>query len=196
MLAARAVFLLHTVWWGMYLLGIATRRASADPDPSPAAEAPRTAPLSRIAVGIHSALIVALYPLLWVATDGPQDFAGTVGVRKALSAVVLLLGAGLIGWTTWSFRSYRLRAQLDPGHQLATSGPFAHVRHPIYLAFVLLGVGSALWAPTPPLVAVAIGLAVVGDWRARAEEVLLVGAFGAAYRDYMTRTARLVPGIY
>jgi len=35
-----------------------------------------------------------------------------------------------------------------------------------------------------------------GDIRARAEEKILLQAFGERYRDYMKRARRLIPGLY
>ena len=197
MTAARIVFVLHTLWWCLYLAGIAARRG--DPDRSARADtvaSTRAAPLSRLAVVLHSVLIVGMYPLLWSATSAPTAFEGAAGLRKAAAAVLLVGGAGLVGWTTRSFRSYRLRAHLDPGHELSTDGPFRYVRHPIYLAFILLGTGTALWAPTPELIATAVGLAAVGDWRARGEERLLSVGFGQRYVEYMKTTRRLLPRVY
>ena len=101
-----------------------------------------------------------------------------------------------MGWTFWVFESWRLRAKIESDHQLTTDGPFRHVRHPIYLAIDLLALGSAIWAP---LLFTFLGLALIaiaGDLRARAEEKVLLTAFGDRYREYMKRTYRFIPGIY
>jgi protein-S-isoprenylcysteine O-methyltransferase Ste14 len=37
--------------------------------------------------------------------------------------------------------------KIEPGHQLATNGPFRLVRHPIYLGVDLMVLGTALWIP-------------------------------------------------
>ena len=47
-----------------------------------------------------------------------------------------------------TFRSWRFRATLDKGHQLATGGPFSLLRHPIYMGLNLLALGRAIWVPT------------------------------------------------
>jgi len=107
-----------------------------------------------------------------------------------------VLATALVVWALAVFRSWRLAARIEAGHELCTAGPFREVRHPIYLATLLLNVGTFLWIPT---VLVALGGAICGiaaDRRARAEERLLFEAFGSAYRDYASGVKRFVPGIY
>jgi len=60
----------------------------------------------------------------------------------------------------------------------------------------LLAVGTAVWIPTPIILAATALMIVGGDIRARAEEGILLAAFGDAYRDYAARTKRFFPGIY
>jgi protein-S-isoprenylcysteine O-methyltransferase Ste14 len=95
-----------------------------------------------------------------------------------------------------SFRSWRFAAKLDEGHRLATGGPFGFVRHPIYLGLALIGFGTFLWAPTILVLGGFVLLAVTGDMRARAEEVILRQAFGADYESYSAKTKRFLPGLY
>jgi protein-S-isoprenylcysteine O-methyltransferase Ste14 len=66
----------------------------------------------------------------------------------------------------------------------------------MYVAVDLLALGSAAWVPTRLVIVGALLLLVGGDLRARAEEKVLVEAFGRRYRDYMTRVRRMLPGIY
>ena len=101
-----------------------------------------------------------------------------------------------MSWALVYFRSWRFRAQLDKGHQLATGGPFKFMRHPLYMGLNLLAFGTALWIPTI-FIWVGFALMVFGsDLRGRAEEKLLEGTFGDSYREYCSKTRRFVPGIY
>ena len=84
----------------------------------------------------------------------------------------------------------------DPSEPLATGGVFRLVRHPGYLANVLLGLGCAV------LFASTIGLALTPVWlaafwlHALIEEEALKAKYGALYEAYMGRVrARLVPGV-
>jgi protein-S-isoprenylcysteine O-methyltransferase Ste14 len=119
-----------------------------------------------------------------------------VTVRGTLGAVLLLCAALLMTWSIVALRSWRLLPIVDPGHELCMTGPYGVVRHPMYLALDLLGLGSAVWVGTA-LVAVAATLLVVGgDLRARREEKALVEVFGDRYRGYMMRVGRTIPFLY
>jgi protein-S-isoprenylcysteine O-methyltransferase Ste14 len=79
-----------------------------------------------------------------------------------VGSTVIASGAALVAWALVYFRSWRVRAKLEAGHQLATGGPFRTLRHPIYMGLNLLALGTALWVPTT-LVWVACGLMAVGS---------------------------------
>ena len=72
--------------------------------------------------------------------------------------------------------------------RIASTGPYARIRHPQYAAFILVMAGFLLQWPTvitlilvPILVAIYVRLA-------RREEVQAIVAFGEDYRIYMTKT--------
>ncbi len=113
-----------------------------------------------------------------------------------LGALVILSGAALMCWAMSYFRSWRLHAKIDTGHELATGGPFAWLRHPIYAGIDLLAIGTVLWLPTQTEMLAVLLLIIGSDLRARAEEIVLVKAFGETYTTYMARTKRFIPGLY
>ena len=83
-----------------------------------------------------------------------------------------------------------------PAHQLVTSGPYRHVRHPFYAA-CLLGVVAVELALASYLLLLLFPIAVIGlSIVARAEERNLELAYGEKYRQYMRRTWRFVPLVY
>jgi protein-S-isoprenylcysteine O-methyltransferase Ste14 len=91
-------------------------------------------------------------------------------------------------------KQWSLTARLLESHELVTSGPFAHVRHPIYSALLGLLVATASVLATPPGAAAAIIVYLLGTHlRATREERLLLGMFGDGYRDYARRVPRLLP---
>jgi len=116
----------------------------------------------------------------------------------ALSAVVLCLGmAG-----AWLFdRSARalganwsLVARMRVDHGLVQSGPFARVRHPIYLAMLLLLAALGLGLGHIAGLLVAIPVFLVGTAiRVHEEERLLRQQFGRAYDDYASVTPAFIP---
>ena len=195
-----AIYAVHGAFWsafGLTLLVLRLReRGAANASASaPAAREEQSAPFSRALVWFHMLAFFAMY-----FGSGNAVFLRRVPewfpLQRLAGAGVIAAGAALMSWALVYFRSWRFRAKLDEGHQLATGGPFRFVRHPIYMGLNLLALGSAIWVPTA-ILWVAFGLMVVGsDLRGRAEEKLLSQAFGPAYRDYCARTRRFVPGVY
>ena len=140
-------------------------------------------------------LILRARKRLGTATSEPT--AAPPQERTArFSRAVIASGAVLMNWAMVHFRSWRFRATLAEGHELATGGPFRFVRHPIYMGFNLLALGNAIMVPTPLVWAGFVLMGLGSDLRARVEERLLVQAFGHTYSNYMERTRRFIPGIY
>ena len=106
-------------------------------------------------------------------------------------AVVLFFWAARTMGANWS-----IVARMRQGHELVTGGPFAMVRHPIYLAMLLFMLSlaaataheTALWAALPVFV---LGTLI----RTTREEALLRVQFGAAYEAYAARVKRFIPGV-
>ena len=138
-------------------------------------------------------------PLIWIAS--PAFSFAEYPLRAApLAAGILCLVAGL-----WLF--YRSHADLGTNwsvtlqvreqHQLITRGVYRRIRHPMYAALLLYGVGQALALPNwiaGPSYLVAVG--ILYAFRVGAEERMMLAQFGDDYAAYMTRTKRLVPGIW
>ena len=85
--------------------------------------------------------------------------------------------------------------------KLVTDGPFAFLRNPVYLGYMLVGVGFSLAAGFEPL-PLALGglyLAVAIPnyiFRIRQEEKLLFNEFGEKYMDYKKKVKwRLLPSL-
>lgn len=117
-------------------------------------------------------------------------------LRAVVGSVVLVAAAALGGWSLAHLRSWRFLAVLDETHELCTTGPYAWVRHPIYAAIDLVGLGTALWVPNVGVLAGALCFVIGGELRARSEESALLERFGDRYRDYAHRVRRLIPGVY
>ena len=77
---------------------------------------------------------------------------------------------------------------------LATTGPYARVRHPQYAGFVLIMFGFLLQWPTLITLVMFPILVFMYAWLARREEADMVREFGDEYRQYAARTPRFFPG--
>lgn len=110
----------------------------------------------------------------------------------AISAVVITFSAVRILGKEWS-----VTARVLEGHKLATKGPYAFVRHPIYTGMfgMLLATGLAVGQWISVLVAIAVFF--VGTIiRIRSEEKLLHEAFGSEFETYAQRVSAFIPGLY
>lgn len=123
------------------------------------------------------------------------DVERSVSPRGLAGAGTIVAGAALLTWSLAALRSWRFLPEIEPDHELCTTGPFALVRHPTYLALDLLGLGSLIWHVSVPMAVAAALLVLGGDLRARVEERALVESFGDRYRDYMMRVPRMIPGL-
>ena len=114
-----------------------------------------------------------------------------------VGVVVFAAGGALRLWPVFVLgRRFSGLVAIQPGHTLVTNGIYRVIRNPSYLGLLLTalgwslgfrsGVGLLLLAlVVPPLLL-----------RIHAEERLLETQFGDEYRAYISRTWRLIPGIY
>jgi methanethiol S-methyltransferase len=77
--------------------------------------------------------------------------------------------------------------------ELATTGPYAYVRHPQYAAFVVIMFGFLLQWPTPPTLVMFPILTWAYVRLARREEAEVRAVFGPAYARYAAVTPAFVP---
>ena len=78
-------------------------------------------------------------------------------------------------------------------NELATAGPYEHLRHPQYVAFVMILFGFLLQWPTLLTLAMFPILALMYARLASSEEAEMRQRFGATYEQWAARTPRFVP---
>jgi protein-S-isoprenylcysteine O-methyltransferase Ste14 len=190
------LYVVHIAFWASFGITRALLRRRPDAAPETVAAAQEyTAPFSRTVLAFHMLGFGVLYFGIGnavLARRVPAWFTG----QRVVGTLVIALGAAVMSWALMSFHSWRFRAKLDQGHQLATNGAFRLMRHPIYSGLTLLALGSAIWAPTVVIWSGFALIAVGSELRARSEEVLLKQAFGDAYVEYSRRTRRFIPFVY
>ena len=91
--------------------------------------------------------------------------------------------------------SWRVLYQAQQEHKLATTGPYAHVRHPQYVGFIGIMLGFLLQWPTIPTLVMFPILVTMYVKLARREERDVLAEFGAAYGHYAEETPAFVPRI-
>jgi protein-S-isoprenylcysteine O-methyltransferase Ste14 len=90
-------------------------------------------------------------------------------------------------------RSWEVLYRAQRGGQVAVEGPYASVRHPQYVAFVLIMFGFLLQWPTVLTLAMFPILVTMYVRLARREERESLEYFGDVYAAYMTRTPAFIP---
>jgi protein-S-isoprenylcysteine O-methyltransferase Ste14 len=147
--------------------------------------------------------LVLLWPIAhWgVAGLDRGRFQWSDNVPPGLAFAALVVFAASFALVMWAahantFASSVLRIQEERGHRVIATGPYAFVRHPMYLAGIVITVASG-----PALVSwlaalIAVPGALLLWWRTRSEDrVLRTGLPG--YREYAQQVpARLVPGLW
>lgn len=105
-----------------------------------------------------------------------------------------LLSFAFIGGGFWLLASaWRVLYAAQKGGRLATTGPYAHVRHPQYVAFVLIMLGFLVQWPTLLTLLMFPVLLYMYVRLARREEREVEARFGKAYRSYAARTPTFLP---
>jgi protein-S-isoprenylcysteine O-methyltransferase Ste14 len=112
--------------------------------------------------------------------------------------VVLVAGIVLRVWAILTLgRFFTPFVQVQEGQRVVDSGPYRYVRHPSYTGMLvaLIGLGIALddWLSLLALALLPLTGILV---RIRHEESVLLAELGDDYRDYASRTRRLVPGVW
>ena len=105
----------------------------------------------------------------------------------------------LIAGTTFAICSLlalsRSMSIMPEARQLVTRWPYSVIRHPLYLGEMAATAGVAMQYLMPWAFVVLAAHCLFQFERMRNEERVLTEAF-PEYKDYMARTARLLPGLY
>ena len=140
-----------------------------------------------------------LAPLIW-AVSPVLPFAD-----YPLRLAPMLAGVAYLALGLWFFHrshvdlgtNWSVTLEIRERHRLVSDGVYRSVRHPLYSALLLYGVGQALvvpnWLIGPTFFVV---FAILFALRVHAEERLMLETFGSEYAAYMARTKRLVPGVW
>lgn len=112
------------------------------------------------------------------------------GILHIISYVLLGFGFYLLS-TAWN-RLYHAQRS----HSLATAGPYARIRHPQYVAFVLILLGFLFQWPTLLTLVMFPFLLVMYGRLAIVEEREMRTQFGAEYDRYAAQTPRFWPKLF
>ncbi len=142
---------------------------------------------------IATLLFIVLGYVIWIPL--PLHLPQAVQLNLSILGVIILLPS--LALYIWGLRSLGRNfnassgfgVRLNEAHQLVTHGPFAFMRHPMYLAAILASWGGLLLYHTWSM----LGLAMILFgliYRGHKEEAALAQAFGQEWETYK----QAVPG--
>jgi protein-S-isoprenylcysteine O-methyltransferase Ste14 len=146
-------------------------------------------------VAVTGGSLAILY-LLWrpvkIGMSAPMRMAATI-----VGAALYFPGLAIMVWGRATMGemhniSTSLAVQLYEDHRLVTSGPFALVRHPMYLGGIMAELGALLLYRTWTTVLAAFNAPAL-LMRAHREEDALAAEFGEQWTEYAGRVPRWIP---
>jgi protein-S-isoprenylcysteine O-methyltransferase Ste14 len=162
----------------------------------------------KVAESRKGLLEVALLTVAWIGFLAPMFWIATPWLGFAnfpLSPVPLVLGSVVLALSLWLFHrshadlgtNWSITLEIRESHRLITEGVYKHVRHPMYLALLLYGLGQAVvipnWVAGPSY---AMAMVLVFALRLKPEEKLMRDRFKGEYEAYVFKTKRLIPGVW
>ncbi|MGM4958513.1 methyltransferase family protein [Bradyrhizobium barranii] len=146
-------------------------------------------------------IVFVIAMLAWLAAMGLDRRTQSSDVPVAFQALGLLLFVLSTLFILWVFRENSFAApvvklQAERAQRVVSTGPYAHVRHPMYSGMILFFAGVPLLLGSWWGLAIAPVIVVLFAVRIGIEErTLREGLPG--YSDYMTRVRyRLLPGVW
>lgn len=133
----------------------------------------------------------------WLVVRGRWQFLPEHDGGVAIAGAVLALtGALFSAWGKARLgRLFSPQLGVQEGHRLVTTGPYAVVRHPIYLGLIDFTIGSALYWNDVSLLGVALLFVIWFTAQIRIEERLFSTHFGREWEEYRNRTPALFPRV-
>jgi protein-S-isoprenylcysteine O-methyltransferase Ste14 len=140
-------------------------------------------------------LLLGLFVVAIAAFFVRPTYSGSANeyIVKGISIILVIAGVILRAWAAGCAGNHTRTSNIEAG-KLATTGPYAFVRNPIYLGSIVLGVGM---------------VGIVGDWRLSplcfgtfaalyfviipAEEEFLQREYPLEYKVYCRNVRRLLP---
>ncbi|APG10720.1 isoprenylcysteine carboxyl methyltransferase [Bradyrhizobium japonicum] len=146
-------------------------------------------------------IVFVIAMLAWLAAmglDRRTQFSDMPVALQALGLVLFVLSTLFILWVFRenSFAAPVVKLQAERAQRVVSTGPYAHVRHPMYSGMILFFAGVPLLLGSWWGLAIAPVIVVLFAVRIGIEErTLREGLPG--YSDYMTRVRyRLLPGVW
>jgi len=152
-------------------------------------------------IGLQSVLLtISLITIIVYIINPSWVRWSTISIGNSIRWLGGILGIISTGLLVWSHsvlgKNFFGGMKIREGHKLIMEGPYQWIRHPIYTAFIGIGIGFFLltgnWLIGGTWLA-SITIALVT--RLNTEEEMMIKQFGDGYLQYRERTGKLLPKI-
>jgi protein-S-isoprenylcysteine O-methyltransferase Ste14 len=153
--------------------------------------------LLRIGGGLRLGFVLLLLLYALFASDGVFE-EGTLAEQfvDVLGGTVVLVGGLLYVWAM-SHRPVHERWDRSVPRELIKTGPYAYVRHPLWIANLLIGLGMILLLDAYVFVFLLLIIVVVYHRVIEpAENRFLRKYFGESFAQYCRTTPKYIPGVF
>ncbi len=159
--------------------------------------APAKSSETKASRGIHVFLANAALIMIGAPIHGLGRFVAASSAMMTVGLLIEVAGVSVAIWARQHLgRNWSGEITIKQDHQLIQTGPYQHLRHPIYTGLLMMYVGLTV-ATGEWLGLVGLAVAMIAYWRkTRMEEANLGIAFGAAYDTYRRGTWAIVPGVF
>ncbi len=172
------------VFWGVSLQNVLTTKNTTPQTSSP------------MSLGFILALLGSLgmfaEALALIALDLNGSIVIGLGLVEGLGMALFFVGCLLHAWSVAVRGKNAVSWSMSEGQELVTNGPYAVVRHPSYLAYMLMVIGVTavwqMWFTLIPWVAIP-GYYLVS----KKEDALLLQHFDHRYSRYMEQVGAFIP---
>jgi len=117
----------------------------------------------------------------------------------AIIGLCILIVGMIIRWISiiQLNKEFTVDVAISANHNLKTNGMYKHLRHPSYLGLLLtcFGLSIAMNSVTS-LIVITLPVLLAIIYRIKVEEKILINEFGDVYKDYMTKTYKIIPKLY
>jgi protein-S-isoprenylcysteine O-methyltransferase Ste14 len=137
------------------------------------------------------------HPFINVSRTTPPSlfallFDSILIANMGIGLAVIALAGSIACWKRMG-KSWRMGIDPNEKTPLIVTGPYAHVRHPIYALSSLLMFASVLVIPSVLMIGLALVHFTCLQWETRREEAHLLVTHGEPYATYRSRVGRFIP---
>ena len=160
---------------------------------------PRGAKERLLWAGWFLVIVVWMAQPIFISTSSPPPWLQLVAPLLQTPWLAMGVGMTLAGYagTLWCYAAmgatWRIGINRREKNALVTHGPYRFMRHPIYSFQILMLFGALLLLPTVLSAAILALHVVCVLAKAADEETYMLTVHGQEYRDYVSRSGKLLP---